>query len=158
MEKIIIKPNPNGDTRHAPKNVTFEQFREANKEHITDVGKVMNVLANKISEAGRNHDHTKIEYENLFFRDFLRTMIKGEDFTRGDFYKMHGDIERHHLNRAVPEDVNLIDVLEMISDCVCAGAARSGEMFELKLDNNLLEDAVNNTVKLVQSMIEIEEK
>lgn len=31
---IEIKKNPNGDTRTAPKGITFEQFQEANDMHI----------------------------------------------------------------------------------------------------------------------------
>lgn len=32
-EKVIIRKNPNGDTRTAPKGITFEQFDEANWSH-----------------------------------------------------------------------------------------------------------------------------
>lgn len=38
---IEIKKNPNGDTRTAPKGITFEQFQEANDMHIDSVGEVM---------------------------------------------------------------------------------------------------------------------
>lgn len=37
MYDITIYKNPNGDTRTAPKNVTYEQFQKANDMHITDV-------------------------------------------------------------------------------------------------------------------------
>ena len=56
---IIIK-NPNGDTRTAPKDVTFEQFQKANRMHKLDVENAMNFFKNKIVIAGLAHDHTKL--------------------------------------------------------------------------------------------------
>ena len=38
---IKITKNPNGDTRTAPKGITFEQFQQANDTHIQDVQSVM---------------------------------------------------------------------------------------------------------------------
>ena len=43
-QKIVIHKNPNEDTRTAPKNITFEQFQEANDSHIADVQTVMDEL------------------------------------------------------------------------------------------------------------------
>lgn len=42
---IEIYKNPNGDTRTAPKDVTFEKFQEANDMHIEDVEAVMYELS-----------------------------------------------------------------------------------------------------------------
>ncbi|MBP5470045.1 MAG: hypothetical protein J6Z11_12465 [Candidatus Riflebacteria bacterium] len=39
--KIILKHNPHGDSRHAPKDTTFMEFHEANVSHINDVRNVM---------------------------------------------------------------------------------------------------------------------
>ena len=41
MEKIKLKHDGHGDSRHAPKDTTFEQFHEANISHILDVRAVM---------------------------------------------------------------------------------------------------------------------
>jgi hypothetical protein len=41
----------------------------------------------------------------------------------------------------------------MISDCVCAGMARSGEVRDLEIDDNILKKAVNNTVQMIKDMI-----
>ncbi len=49
----------------------------------------------------------------------------------------------------VPDDVNLLDVLEHVADCVMAGMARSGSVYELKLSDELLQKAFKNTVKLL---------
>ena len=56
-----------------------------------------------------------------------------------------------------PDDVNLIDVLEMIADCVCAGMARSGEIRDLEINPDILNRAVHNTAKLIKDMIVVEE-
>lgn len=37
---ITIYKNPNGDTRTAPKDISFEQFQEANDMHKQDVRNV----------------------------------------------------------------------------------------------------------------------
>ena len=53
--------------------------------------------------------------------------------------------------------MNLIDVLEMIADCVCAGMARSGEIRDLEINPEILNRAVQNTAKLIKDMIVVEE-
>ena len=42
---IEIRKNPSGDTRTAQKDVSFEQFQEANDMHIEDVRSVMYELS-----------------------------------------------------------------------------------------------------------------
>ena len=123
---IEIKKNPNGDTRTAPKGITFEQFQETNDMHIEDVGKAMHALSRFVDTAGRNHDFTKKSREKMFYRDFVDAQENGADFVNGEWYQLHVKTERHHLLSNCPSDVNLIDVLEMIADCTCAGLARSG--------------------------------
>jgi hypothetical protein len=51
----------------------------------------------------------------------------------------------------------LIDVLEMIADCICAGMARSGEVRDLEISTDILEKAVQNTVKLIAAEIIVED-
>ena len=58
-EMIHIKKNPNGDTRTAPKNVTYEQFQKANYMHMMDVEKVMWYLGHLVTRTGYIHDLTK---------------------------------------------------------------------------------------------------
>ncbi len=155
---IEIIKNPNGDTRTAPKDVTFEQFQEANDMHIDDVKAVMWELSKMVDRTGENHDCTKKSQERMFFRDFLSTMNDGADFVNGEWYQLHVKAERHHLLSHCPDDVNLIDVLEMIADCVCAGMARSGEIRDLEIDTDVLNRAVKNTAELIKGMIAVKEK
>lgn len=154
---IEITKNPNGDTRTAPKNVSFEDFRIANDMHICDVGNVMWELAKMIDARGENHDCTKKSQEKLFYDNFLSTMNHGTDFTKDEWYQMHIKAERHHLLANCPDDVNLIDVLEMIVDCTCAGLARSGEVRPMEINDDILRKAINNTVELIKSMVEVVE-
>lgn len=152
---IEIYKNPNGDTRTAPKNVTFEQFQEANDMHIEDVRAVMYELSRIIDKTGENHDCTKKSQERMFYKNFLSTMNEGTDFVNDEWYQLHIKAERHHLLSNCPDDVNLIDVLEMISDCVCAGMARSGEIRDLEIDSDILNRAVQNTAKMIKEMIKV---
>ena len=154
---IEIRKNPNGDTRTAQKDVSFEQFQEANDMHIEDVRSVMYELSKMIDARGENHDCTKKSQERMFYRDFVNTQENGDDFTKSEWYSLHTKAERHHLLSHCPEDVNLIDVLEMIVDCTCAGLARSGEVRDLEINAEILEKAVNNTEQLIKSMVKITE-
>lgn len=155
---IKIHKNPNGDTRTAPKNVTFEEFAEANDSHISDVRRVLQYLGKVLEFAGESHDYTKKSYELEFYNDFKDTLENGSNFVEGDWYTLHIYMERHHLLSRCPDDVDLLDVIEMIVDCVCAGKARSGEVRPLEISDDILKLAVENTVKLVDNLTEVEEK
>ncbi len=69
---------------------------------------------------------------------------------------MHVTTERHHLKKFVPDDVNIIDLLEMLIDCVCAGMARTGDVYPMELPNDLLQKVVANTVDYLKSIIKVE--
>ncbi len=60
------------------------------------------------------------------------------------------------MEDGVPLDVNLIDVLDFIADCVMAGMARSGSVSPLKLSPELLETAFQNTVVLLQRQVTVD--
>lgn len=154
---IKIQRNPNGDTRTAPKDVSFEEFSEANNSHIFDVVRVMEKLADRLAFIGSRHDYTKKVYEREFYNDFKNTLETGSTFVEGQWYKMHVEMERHHLLSRCPEDVNLLDVIEMISDYVCATKTRSGGTPQLEIPVDILRSAVGNTVKLIDDMTEVEE-
>lgn len=65
----------------------------------------------------------------------------------------------NHLAEAdgVPADVNLIDVLDMICDCVMAGMARSGSVYPLEIDDTVLRRAFDNTVELLKANVQVGE-
>ena len=150
-----IYRNPNGDTRTAPKDVTFEQFQEANLQHINNVRDVMDEITYLINIAGSRHDVTKKLHERQFYDEFKHSIDNKTDFTKSKWYKMHVAAERHHLLDNCPEDVNLIDVLEMIVDCVCAGLEKNGKVRDLEINDEILKRAFNNTCALIESMVKI---
>lgn len=160
MRRIKIKHNTLGDTRTATKVPTFYEFVDANRDHVDDVKTMMNELADVICNRGCNHDFTKMNdpHKSLFYRE-LCAKIEGkiDSFVDGEWYPMHCKTERHHLNEYCPEDVNLIDVLEMISDCVCAGMARSGNVYPVEISSDILQKAVKNTVQMCIDAVEVTE-
>lgn len=160
MRKVYLIKNANGDTRTAPKSVTWEEFQIANRLHINDVRNVMAALADEIESRGPKHDFTKISREAEFYNNFGEAMNDpGANFTDLPWYKMHVAAERHHLNNNVPEDVNLIDVLEMIVDVVCATKARKGNeaMISIEIDSDILQKAVTNTMIMLDGATEVKD-
>lgn len=154
--KQPIKFNPNGDTRTAI-NTSYEAFHAANVSHIEDVELAMLEIMLRFKARSKRHDWTKLSEEKQFYADYLDTINNGADFSKSKWANLHYTTERHHLSRRCPEDVNLIDVIEMICDCVCAGLARSGEVRPLEISPEILQKAVSGTVKLIIDNIEVTE-
>ena len=98
-------------------------------------------FGSQLKLAGLEHDHSKIANEEKFWKDFRDAIDNGTNFCDSDAYKQHVNAERHHLLSRCPEDVDLIDVMEMIADCTCAGMARTGEIFPIELSNEVLQKA-----------------
>ena len=160
METIRIKTNKLGDTRTATHIPSISQFEQANRLHQEDVKNMMRAIASEIRDRGLVHDFTKTteSLKSLFYRELCATIEgKMDDFTAGNWYSEHCTYERHHLNVRCPDDVNLIDVIEMLCDCVCAGMARSGEVRPVEIDADILEKAVQNTITMLTDAIEIVE-
>ena len=155
MDKIEIIKNPYGDTRTADPNVTFEEFQDANDSHIADVYNVMKAIAEKIETAGANHDNTKKSKERMFFDDFKYSMENKVPFIDGKWWHYHVENERHHLLARCPDDVNLIDIMEMLVDCVCAALTRKGTFSPVELPSEMLQKAVKNTTDLIQDMVKV---
>ena len=160
MRKVKVKPNKNGDSRVADHVPTIEEFMEANFSHREDVSNLMREFADEIKTRGKMHDWTKTNepYSSMFYRDLCETIEGKISFFEGEWSKKHyEELERHHLNRSCPEDVNLIDVLEMICDCIVAGKARSGNIYEITIDDDILKNAVKNTVEILKNNVVVEE-
>lgn len=161
MRKVKIKRNIFGDTRTATSVPTFQIFCDSNRMHRDDVENMMFELAAELKDRGADHDYTKIyePHKSLFYRE-LCAKIEGkiDSFTDGEWYPMHCKTERHHLNEHCPEDVNLIDVIEMICDCVCAGMARTGTFRPIEISSEILQRAVENTAKMCVDAVEIVEE
>jgi hydrogenase maturation factor HypF (carbamoyltransferase family) len=152
MKKIIIKKSQNADTRTCDwTKVSKQELLKNSKQHVGDVRKGLNYLKDLLREAGKNHDFTKLTLIDDFHSDFKT------GFKRTYWWRKHQQMERHHFNtkKYIQKDVNLIDVLEQITDGVMAGMARSGKYRKEVPDAKLLLKAYENTAKLLLDKIEI---
>jgi len=154
---IEIKKSVNADTRSARGKVSKLELLEQSQQHITDVAKALWWMSKRLTDIATRHDWTKITNINEFYADFSAT----QDGFQGDFKQMHWfkDLhlqERHHLNDWCPDDVNLFDCLERIADCVMAGMARSGSVYDELISPEMLVKAYQNTVTLLISEVEVE--
>ena len=149
---IKIKQSPTADTRTCDwSKVTRQQLLTASLQHIEDVRNGLGFICGQIVGASLIHDCDKIGEIDAFHADFQT------GFKQTGWWDNHRKANRHHIDKpdGVPDDVNLIDVLEHIADCVMAGMARSGNVYELKLPDELLQRAFANTVVLLKSEVEV---
>ena len=121
LNKVTVKKTNNPENGYDNQDLLLSDINQ----HRTDVARVMYMLANHLCEVGEKHDWTKIEYFEDFAKDTLERLTTPE-FKNRDWYYIHCNKERHHLNSKVPDDVDLFDVIEFICDCVIAGKTRSG--------------------------------
>jgi len=126
---------------------------EDTDQHITDVDKVMQYFSDELIEKGKNHDFLKKTRSDEFYDSLISGKIKDSKW-----YQDHITKERHHLKSHVPDDVNLIDVLEYLGDCVVAGLSRSGDIYDIDPSDKLLRKAFDNTVELLKKEIKVVEK
>ena len=122
---IKISKSPTADTRTCDvSKVQKEELLKSSRQHIADVAKAMAFFSSKLFAAAAEHDYDKLTEIDWFYEDFKTC------FEQTGWWDNHRKIHRHHLGHedGVPQNVNLIDLLEYISDCVMAGMARSGEV------------------------------
>jgi len=150
---IQIKTSKTADTRSCDfTKVTKEQLKESSIQHIGDVAEGLLFFTDMLFSAQVFHDKDKITNLKQFHKDFIG------GFKNTTWWDNHRKITRHHLQQAdgVPEDVNLIDVLEMIVDCVMAGMARNlAGFYPPTIEPDVLMKAFNNTVELLKKNVEV---
>ena len=149
---IEIRKSPTADTRTCDvTKVERHQLLASSRQHIADVAKAMAFFSSKLFAAAAEHDYDKLTDIDWFYADFKTK------FAQTEWWDNHRKIHRHHLGHAdgVPGDVNLLDLLEYISDCVMAGMARSGDVYALEASDELLRRAFENTVELLKSQVKV---
>lgn len=147
---IHIQKSKTADTRTCdPTTVSKDVLLESSRQHIADVGKALAFLGGKLTEAASVHDYDKLAGIDWFHQCFVT------GFADTGWWDNHRRIHRHHLGQedGIPDDVNLLDVLEYIADCVTAGMARSGSVYDLEVDADMLTRAFHNTVDLLKSQV-----
>lgn len=133
-------------------NVSRETLLASSEQHIGDISAALAAFEDYLREAAAVHDADKITGIDWFHRDFVT------GFKETGWWDNHRRIWRHHLAHAdgVPTDVNLLDVLEYIADCVMAGKARSGTVTPLVMPDEVLRRAFENTVSLLANAVTVE--
>jgi hypothetical protein len=150
---IKIQKSPTADMRTCDyANVSKETLYDSSRQHILDVRHGLEFFRNLLFDAMAAHDTDKLTDIDGFHADFVT------GFKQTDWWDRHRKLNRHHLEQAdgIPVDVNLVDVLDFITDCVMAGMARSGSVYELKLPPELLERAFQNTVEQLKAEVVVE--
>ncbi len=150
---IIIGKSATADTRTCDfTKVSKETLYASSEQHIGDVRAALRFFGSLLDHAAEHHDPDKLTDIDSFHADFVT------GFKQTGWWDRHRTINRHHLTMAdgIPADVNLIDVLDFISDCVMAGMARSGSVSALYLPPELLERAFQNTVELLKASVTVE--
>ena len=151
---ITIQKSKTADTRTCDfSQVSKDQLMASSIQHIGDIEKGIGYLVGKLCESAALHDHDKISNIDGFHADFIT------GFKQTGWWDEHRKINRHHLLQedGIPADVNLIDVLDMIVDCVMAGMGRSGSVYPLDIKPETLMDAFQNTVELLKNQIVVGE-
>jgi hypothetical protein len=149
---ITIPKSQTADTRTCDyANVSRQTLLESSCQHIEDVCMALTFFQGEVAKAAHRHDTDKITDIDGFHADFVT------GFKQTGWWDKHRKLNRHHLTQedGIPGDVNLIDVLDFISDCVMAGMARSGSVYDLKLPPELLERAFQNTVTMLKEQVKV---
>lgn len=149
---IEIQKSPTADTRTCDwSKVDKSQLLLSSLQHIDDIGKGLGLFAGMLAEAAARHDFDKISDIDGFHRDFAT------GFKQTTWWDNHRKVNRHHINMddGVRDDVNLVDVIEHIVDCVMAGMARSGKVYDLAVPDAVLQLAFQNTVKLLKANVQV---
>lgn len=151
---IAIKKSATADTRTCDfANTTKETLLASSRQHIGDVVKALLFFSGRLGEKAGEHDYDKLTAIDWFHADFVT------GFKETGWWDNHRKIHRHHLAQedGVPQDVNLLDILEYIADCVMAGMARSGSVTDLVMTPEMLERAFKNTVELLKNEVQVAE-
>ena len=149
---IRIRKSKTADTRTCDfSKVTQETLLASSHQHIGDIKKALDFFRFLLATSAVTHDHDKISGIEHFHACFVT------GFKTTGWWDKHRKVNRHHIDQldGIPDDVNLIDVLEHISDCVMAGMGRSGSVYELKLSDELLQRAFRNTTELLKGQVEV---
>ena len=151
---ITIQKSKTADTRTCDwSKVTKEQLVDSTLQHLCDVSAGLTFFMQMLRESAARHDQDKLTDIDGFHHDFAT------GFKETTWWDNHRKINRHHLlqDDGIPSDVNLIDVLDMIVDCVMAGMGRSGEVYPLLIKPETLLAAFNNTANLLKAQIIVED-
>lgn len=136
-------------------SVTEAELLESTRQHKQDIVRALHFFRVLLLDSAVAHDLDKIKDSAGFHDYFTRPHGAPDDW----FSRRHVTLNRHHLGHpnGVPADVNLIDVLDYVADCVTSGLSRRGEVFDVVIDHNVLRQAFENTVALLKAHVRVVE-
>lgn len=152
---VVINRPPKADDKNG--NISYEDLRKSTNMHQKDVKSMLYLLARKMMQIGDAHDWSKDDRQLQYYNDYIKSKKTGKDMHKMDWYKYHFDHERHHLEDDIPENVNLLDVIEFIADACCDGIAEDGKPESMEISDKVLRTAFLNTIKLVKDNIYLNE-
>lgn len=155
MKQITIERTTGADTRSATEVVSKDVLLRESHLHRSHVRRVVAALAADLLERAERHDHTKIELIDDFHDNFAAAMRKEIPFKDHRWWAAHLT-EKHHINDREHEDADLLDLLEMVVDCVCAGKARTGSVFPIQVASETLQRLLANTSAKLMEAVEVE--
>lgn len=147
MHTITIHKTHNPSEVYNDRTIIYEDMQQ----HRKDVYNVLNEIAWNIYQTGQMHDWTKTSFFDEYYNDIIERQTNN-DFKNREWYKIHTKYERHHINSNTPIEVNLIDIIEMITDCIVTGkATNNGEVDKkyLQIPIETLTEAYWNTIQLI---------
>lgn len=150
--KLDITKSKTADTRSCDwSQVSKKDLLVSSTQHIGDIQRGFMFFIRKMTERALMHDKSKISDIDGFHEDFKT------GFKNTTWWEKHQEIERHHFNnpKYIPEDVNLIDILDQIIDGCMAAMARTGQYRQEKIEPELLQRAYQNTVKMLLEEINV---
>jgi len=154
---IHIKRSETADSRTCDyKNVSEETLMSSTEHHLVDVYSAMIFFAKELIDQAGTHDWDKVTEFKGFYEAF-RSGFPVNGAQPNMWLGNHYIVNRHHLlnEEGVPEDVNLIDIMEFIADWVMAGMGRSGSVRPVELPPELLAKAFQNTIKLLEKQVQV---
>ncbi len=161
MKEITIIPNLNHFLNDGITEVpTFYTFNKINEDHIQNVKNLMSIISGDLSARSQYHDYTKVRepHKTDFYNAVYEKIKNGIPIDESDWAKDHYELERHHLNKHVPSDVDLIDVLEYVIDSIVSNVEQLGIKGNVTISNQDLMNALRNTVSKISDMIKIPEE
>lgn len=147
---IIIEKSKTADIGSEYPQVDVETLLASTHQHRRDIYNAMIHFADSLILKAGEHDLHKIETINAFHEAFTNGF---KDETWWNEHKK----ERHHLPDDMT-DIDLLDILEYIADCVMSGMARTGTIYDVKISNEKLQLAFKNTVYKLKNDIVVEDK
>ena len=148
----LIKTNKKTIMNLDRANVTKEQLISTINEHNNDIQKGFTLMSMLMEMRAQNHDHSKLENIDLYHKTFQNNFTDNKQWRN-----LHHKEERHHLRDTdnIPDDVNLIDVMEMLIDEVMVGSTFKDKYIHKQVDAELLKKAFDNTATLLLNSMEV---